>query len=191
MANAAGGVTVVPHYKGFRGQSVAVLVSTDRSTQIDFQQLQLDTARGVQAKLAKAQPSADELKGTTFPKDKSPEALYAFQRNNPNLMYEPMVNVAPRLGVSRLIYIEVESFQLHPEEVPELYRGSMAARVQVFEVAGGVAKSAFDERARVSFPERSPEEGLPDLGDGKTYIGTLDAFTTAVLEKFVTHQEAR
>ena len=30
---------------------------------------------------------------------------------------------------------------------------------------------------------------MPAIGEAKTYQGTLEAFTTAVLEKFVTHEE--
>ena len=182
-------VKVAPEYRGFAGQTVGVMVITDRGLQNDFPRLEIDAARGIQSKLQIAAPKAEELKGVHFPPDKSPEAMYAFEQNYPELKYEPVTTTAPKLGVSRLIYVEVEGFQTHPESVPELFRGLIEARLQVIEVTGGTAKVAYETRLQATFPRQSPEEGMPAIGEAKTYQGTLDAFTTTVLEKFVTHEE--
>jgi len=191
VASKVATIKVAPAYKGLAGQTVGVMVVvTDRGLQIDFPRLPVDAGSGIQSKIQKAVASAgDELKGVRFPPDKSPEAMYAFQQNYPELMYEPVTTIAPRLGVSRLIYVEVEGFQTHPESVPELYRGLISARLQVVEVANGKATVGFETPVQSVFPKQSPEEGLPAIGESKTYQGTLDAFTTAVLEKFVTHDE--
>jgi hypothetical protein len=189
-ASKVAAVKVAREYKGLPGQTVGVMVVTDRGLQNDFPRLQIDLARGIESKLMNAVPTAgEELKGVQFPPDKTPEAIYAFEQNYPELMYEPITNTAPRIGVGRLIYIEIESFQTHPESVPELYRGVIAARLQVIEVTGGKAKVGYETRIQATYPKQSPEEGMPALGDAKTYQGTLDEFTTAVLEKFVTHDE--
>jgi hypothetical protein len=183
-------IMVKPAYSGFQNQTVGVMVVTDRGLRNDFPNLEIDVARGVQKKLEDAaKAGADEMKGARFPRDKGPDALLAFQRNYPSLMYEPITDVAPRLGVSRLVYIEVDNLQTHPEAVPELFRGNLTARIQVIEVAAGKARSAFESRVQATYPERSPEEGMPNVGEGRTYVGTVDAFTTAVLEKFVAHEE--
>jgi hypothetical protein len=184
-------VKVAPAYHGLPGQTVGVMVVvTDRGLQNDFPRLPIDAGRGIQSKIQNAIPTAgNELKGVRFLPDKSPEAMYAFEQNYPELMFEPATTIAPRLGVSRLIYIEVESFQTHPESVPELYRGMISARLQVVEVTNGKAKVGYEERMQSSYPKQSPEEGMPALGESKTYQGTLEAFTSAVLEKFVTHDE--
>ena len=184
-------VKVAPAYHGLPGQTVGVMVVvTDRGLQNDFPRLPVDAGRGIQSKIQTAIPTAgNELKGVRFLPDKSPEAMYAFQQNYPELMFEPATTIAPRLGVSRLIYVEVESFQTHPESVPELYRGMISARLQVVEVTDGKAKVGYEERMQSSYPKQSPEEGMPALGESKTYQGTLEAFTSAVLEKFVTHDE--
>ena len=183
-------VKVPPEYRGLAGHSVGVMVVTDRGLQNDFPRLQIDAGRGIEAKLQNAAPHAgEELKGVQFPADKSPEAIYAFEQNYPELMYEPIATTAPKLGLGRLIYVEVESFQTHPESVPELYRGAIVARLQVIEVTGATAKVGYETRVQVNYPKKSPEEGMPAIGEAKTYQGTLEAFTTAVLEKFVAHEE--
>ena len=43
----------------------------------------------------------------------------------------PIENIAPRLGVSRLIYIEVEDFSTRAAASISLFRGSMMATVRV------------------------------------------------------------
>ena len=184
-------IKVAPEYKGLAGQTVGVMVvTTDRGLQNDFPSLQIDAARGIASKLKNAVPTAgEELMGVRFPPDKSPEAMYAFEQNYPELKYEPITTTAPKLGVGRLIYVEVEGFQTHPESVPELFRGMIEARLQVIEVTNGTAKVAYETRVQSTYPRQSPEEGMPAIGEAKTYQGTLDTFTTAVLEKFVTHDE--
>jgi hypothetical protein len=183
-------IKVTPAYHGLPGQTVGVMVITDRGLQNDFPLLQIDAARGIQSKIQNAVASAgEELKGVQFPPDKSPEAIYAFEQNYPELMVEPSTTIAPRLGLGRLIYVEVESFQTHPESVPDLFRGRISARIQVVEVNHGTAKVGYETTIESVFPKKSPEEGLPAIGESKTYQGTLDAFTSAVLEKFVTHDE--
>lgn len=185
-----GSVQVKPAYTGLKGQSVAVMVSAERGLLNDFPALQLDIARGVLQKLDGAvKAKSEELRDTRFPKEAGPDAVLAFQRNYPTLMYEPVTEIAPRLNVGRLIYIEVENLQTHPDAVPELFRGNLAGRLQVVEVNGGRAKVGYETRVQVGFPDKSPEEGLPDLGEAKTYAGTVDKFSTTVLEKFVTHPE--
>lgn len=182
-------VTVRPNYTALANQSVGVMVTVDRGTQIDHPRLQLDIAQAVQATLMKTQANkAEELKGTQFPPSASPQAVFAFQRNYPQLDAEPVTNVAPQLGVSRLIYIEVDAFSLNPADVLELFRGEVVGRVKVVEVAGGVAKVAFTDQVSAVFPEKGSEHGTPTLNRPTTYRGTIAAFATAVTQKFVTYE---
>ena len=183
------GTTVKPNYTGLAGQSVGVMVTVDRGTQIDYPRLQLDIAQSVQAKLAGAQANkAEELQGTQFPAAASPQAVFAFQRNYPQYDVEPVTNVAPRLGVSRLVFVEIDSFALNPADVLELFRGEVVGRVKVVEVTNGTAKVAFTDQVSALFPEKGPEHGTPNLNRATTYRGSVDAFGTAVVQKFVAYE---
>ena len=183
------GTTVKPNYTGLAGQSVGVMVTVDQGTKIDYPRLQLDVAQSVQAKLAGAQTNkAEELKGTQFPAAASPQAVFAFQRNYPQYDVEPVANIAPRLGVSRLVYVEIDSFSLNPADVLELFRGEVAGRVRVVEVANGTAKVAFTDQVSAFFPEKGSEHGTPNLNRPTTYRGVVDAFGTAVVQKFVSYE---
>src|SRR5438132_10750195 len=60
------GETVQPKYVGLAGQSVGVLVWTDRGVQLDYPTLGLDLANSIQKKLA-ADIKKEELKKSSFP----------------------------------------------------------------------------------------------------------------------------
>lgn len=182
-------ITVKPAYTGLANQSVGVMVSVDRGTQIDYPRLQLDVAQAIQAKLQGAQANkAEELLGTQFPPAASASAIFSFQRNHPEYDVEPVDRVAPKLGVTRLIYIEIEGFSLNPADVLELYRGDVVGRVRVVEVTGGQGKVAFSDSVSAKFPENVGEDGVPDLTRAVTYRGSIDAFGTAVVQKFIEHE---
>jgi hypothetical protein len=112
-----------------------------------------------------------------------------YQQNHPDIGSEAAEEVAPHLGLTRLIYIEIERFQTHPSNSPDLWRGNMIATVQVIEVKDGEAKVAYSERGvNVVSPKNCPAEGLPNLDDDAVYAATLDQFTGEVGKRFVPHE---
>ena len=181
-------VRVKPTYVRLNDQTVAFMVWADRPMRIEHGALQLDIAQGLDTKFKTEQAhGASELKGTKFPRERGPEAILAYQRNYPG-MSDSILDVAPRLGVNRLIYVEVNDFELHPEEVPELFKGFLRANVQVIEVVNGKATIAHNEEVKVTFPEKGPEVGTPNSSEAIIYRGTVDLFTTEVARKFVTYE---
>src|SRR4051794_6061244 len=110
-------------YSDLHGHSVAVLVWAPRGLETDFPTLRLDLVSAIQSGLQKAQKTGrGELKNATFPH--AAASLVRFQEDHPELERTPIVSVAPRLGVQRLIYIELENFQTRSDQSVELYRGS-------------------------------------------------------------------
>lgn len=179
---------IAPSYVGLKGQSIGVMVWADDGYRWDDNALVLDVMQGVANKLKGAQArGAEELKGATFPRAAGPDAIYAFQANHPEAAAEPITDVAPRLGVTRLIYIEINDFNLHSGAVVELTRGHLSGTVKVVEVTGRTARIVNPDTVEVTWPKQSPDEGLPGIERRDAYIGTVDAFCTAVVEKFVTH----
>jgi hypothetical protein len=175
-------------YKGLEKKRVAVMVWTDRAMSIDWPKLQLDLARGIQSRLvAQAQQRNPpmELEGTTFA---APESVIRFQRDHPETETQAITDVAPRMDIDRLIYIEIEQFYTRPEESLELYRGSIIANLKVIENSASKAKVAFQaDRMHVSYPPKSPDEGMPGLNDADVYEKTLEAFAMKVVNEFVPH----
>jgi hypothetical protein len=172
-------------YKGMQNQSIAVMVWTDIGLRADFPMIQVDVARSLQKKLQTS--GAREFEGATWPVD--PRSIVRYQRDNPQLENYSVVEIAPKFKVSRLIYLEVTSFQTRSASTLELYRGGMTGTLRVIEIENDKAKIAYEEPdITVIFPRGAPEEGIPNASDERIYIGTLDAFTTAVGKRFVKHE---
>lgn len=184
--------TVEGKYKGLADQKVAVMVWADNATDIDWPHLQLDIARGVEGRLQDAAKKKDpppSLKGTTFA---AAESVVRFQHDHPETAAESVTDVAPRLDITRLIYIEVQQFYTRPEESQELYRGQLIGNLKVVSVVNGRAKIVFSEdNIKVNYPPKSPEEGVLAGSDIEMYEKTLEAFSEQVANRFMPHIEPR
>jgi hypothetical protein len=187
LANTASGTgTVDASYKGLAGQKVGIMVWADDGVMNDYHAIQLDTAKGLELKLQEAAKSnVDELKNITWVPS---EELLQYQQNHPETETDAAEEIAPRLGVTRLIYVEVESFQTRPTDSSELSRGAMTATLSVIEVANGAGKIGYSERGvNVVAPKHCPPEGLPNLDDAVVYKATVDSFTSEVAKRFAQH----
>ena len=180
--------TIKPVYEGLRGQTVGVMVWVDRGLRMDYPPLQIDVANATQLKLMKSK--AKQLKDTTVPV--KPASIVKYQQDYPEIEAESITDVAPRLGVSRLIYIEVEDFSTRSQGSVELFRGSAEVTLRVVEVADGAGKVVYEENGvAVTYPEKVPAEGIPNATDRKIYIGTVDALSSLIARKFVPYAEER
>jgi hypothetical protein len=180
--------TIDPSYKGLTKQTVAIMIWIDRGTRIDWPNLQIDTAYSLQKKLQSAiDAKTPELDGVTFI---DPPTVVRFQEDHPELEGRPITEIAPMLGASRVIYIEVSEFSTRPVQSIELYRGSMAGALKVVEISGGHATIGYTEnQISIASPKGIPDSGRPDLNENKLYLMTIDDFTTAVAIRFVPHHE--
>lgn len=190
-ANAMPEGDVPARYGGLRGHSVAALVWVPRGLEVDYPALRLDLTSGIQGRLQRAQAAGrGELKAATFPH--GPASLVRFQEDHPELERSPIVSVAPRLGVQRLLYLELENFQTRSDQAVELYRGSATVSLRVVEVEGGAAKVAYEESGlTVTYPPSARSEGVPNAGDARIYRGTIDLLATVVAQRFFAHPKGK
>lgn len=190
LAHAAPPPTIDAKYKGLSKQTVGVMVWTDRALAIDWPTLQLDVTKSIQTALQQQAGKKDHPKELEGTKLVEAESVVRFQRDHPETETEAITDVAPRMNLTRLIYLEVEKFETRPAESVELYRGTLTANLKVLEVTADKAKVVFDEpNVTVSFPAKGPEEGSPGLGDSQTYEKTIEAFTTEVVNRFIPHTD--
>lgn len=173
-------------YGGLAGQSAGIMVWADRGIAIDWGSIQLDLANSIHDKLSKSK--ADELKGTTWP---YPPASYVkYMRDHPGLESAPISEVAPKFGVGRMIYIEVQNFRTRSSSEVELFRGEATMSLKIIETdKSGAAKVAYNEdNIKAVYPTFAPPDGLPSLGDNKTYLGTVDEMAKQIVNRLVTHE---
>lgn len=174
-------------YTGLGGHKVGVMVYAARPVQIDFPNVQLDIAKGVQSKLQQASKEMPELRRISFPV--RPESIARYQQDHPQIAAMPITTVAPKLGgIERLIYIEVHDLLTRSEVTSILYYGRIEASLRVIEIQDGKATVGYEESSIIAtFPPNTPPEGVPNAEDYLIYSGTLDAFTTDVATRFFAH----
>ena len=178
---------VPARYDGLRGHTVAVMVWADRGVMIDYPSLRLDVATGLQSKLQQARKRR-ELHDAKFPY--VPASVVRFQEDHPETQQQPITEVAPRLKVERVVYVEVESLQTRAGDSVDLFRGAATASVKVIEVdpATGHATTAYEESGiSTTYPPKAPPEGLPVGGDAIMYRGTVDRLTSLIALRFFSH----
>jgi hypothetical protein len=184
--------TIQPKYTNMAGQTIGVMVWADRGIRIDWPTLQIDLANSIDKKLkeqtkdAKGKDKAKSLIGSTYPVQ--PASILRYQKDYPEVEAMPITEVAPKFGVSRLIYVEVEDFATRSAQAVELFRGTLKAMVRVLEIADGKSTVVFEQSIQASFPPKAPPEGVPNAGDMRTYVGTIDAAGTEVVHLFVPYQ---
>ena len=184
--------TVQPKYMGLENQSTGVMVWADRGLRIDWPMIQLDLANTVQKKLTDFQKGkgreSKTLVGTTFPV--LPASIVRYQKDHPEIEAMPVTDIAPRLGVRRLIYVELDDFATRSDQQVALFRGTGNATVKLVEVDGAnEAHVAFEQNnVTTHFPPKAPPEGTSAFGDARIYAGTIDALGTEIARLFVQYQ---
>jgi hypothetical protein len=177
--------SVHPKYAGMKGESIGVMVWTDRGVSIDYPSLNLDLANSIQKKLVGAS-DAPELQGSIFPVQ--PASIQRYMLDHPAFDMKHVTEVAPRFGVTRLIYVEVNDFGTRAPASVELYRGHMETTLKVVEISGENAWVSYNENdVKASFPPKVPEDGTPDGDDVRFYGGTVDSMSTEIVNLLTTH----
>jgi hypothetical protein len=193
---------VAAAYKGLANQTCVVCVWVDQGPRMDYPDLQLDLASGLQNKLIEVQAAdhPDELTKTTFPVNTT--MIVDDQEKHPELEQLPATEVAKRYIGTRLIYVTVTDFTVHANMSPELFRGKMTADVKVIQITpdparpddpkAAIAKQVYnDADITVMFPKDDPTDGLPIGTESTTTQGTVKAMVDKLAKKFYTHDEDR
>jgi len=176
-------------YNGLAHHSVGVVVWADRSLVTDWPTIQLDIANSIMTKLKVAQEAkSKELEGTTFP---YPAASFVkYQKEHPGLEALPITEVAPRFGVDRVIYIEVNDFSTRADGAVALYLGKIDVAMKILEVDKGKSKSVYDEASiKSQFPDKATKEGVLNSSDRAMYGGTINAVTTDIVTRLIQHPD--
>ncbi len=178
---------VAASYAGLQKQNVGIMAWADRGVTIDHPAIQPDIAKDLQDKLQQAAASgADEVKEVRWAKI---DDILRFQEDHPEMRFDPAEEVAPRLGVTRLIYVEVASVSLHPVEAVDLSRGDIVVNLKVIEISGGKSKVAYQEEHIAGlYPPHAPSEGVAGMEDDQVlFRRTLDVLTTELAKRFISH----
>lgn len=187
--------TVPPAYDELAGNSTAVWVWVDSAVDLDYPRLSLDVATRIQKNLEEARDRGNkrqkkELQGLSFPIE--PASIVKYQKRDTTLNIAPILQVAPRLDVQRLIYIEVPRFTTQGGAAPGLLRGSAEISISVVEVdlQTKQARMAYQEQGlRLAFPPDGPAQGSSTLNERNVYQGLALRIADEASLRFVSHPE--
>lgn len=185
-------------YKGLSGQKCAVMVWTDQRTRLDFPNLQLELGKMMVAHLDVLTAVKESNKDA---KDKDPNAppppsafilpasVVRYQREHPEVYFQPIAETAPKLGVTRLIYIEIKEFSTQSPTTIMLLKGKAIATLTVLEIFNGQVFVALQERdIAVTYPstEKAPEGIVPtdQMNNVTIYSKTLVTLAGELARRF-------
>lgn len=166
--------------------SVGIMVWCDRGLRTDWPTIQKDMGSSVQARLVESQKKkAKELENVNYPFPA--ESFVRWQKDHPGFEAESITEVAKRLHVTRLIYIEFDDLSTRTSQTMAMYRGTASATVKVIAVQGESSKVIMERKVSVHYPEHSTEEGSPDGDDNKIYAGTMIKLADQISLLFIEH----
>ncbi len=183
----AGDGTRVVHtkaqYRGLEGKTFAVLVAADEYTQFTYPGAALGISREVAARIAAGVPGS-------VPMD--PQKIVQFQRENPYWITVPYGQLIDRLGVERLVVVDLVEYTLREPGNSHVWQGQIVANVGVAEAGAGDGNSqAFATTVKGRFPDNSSKVGVLNSEDKTIQFGLLADFSNKTANLFRDHEETR
>ena len=99
-----------------------------------------------------------------------------FQKDHPFIENGARDGVRAELGVTRLIYVELEGFSTRSDFSTQMFRGTAIATLKVVEIDLDTKQAhvAYEENGiTAGFPEKGREEGEVAGNDQAFYVGTI------------------
>ena len=158
-------------YLGLQQHSVAILVAADENMLYAAPDAPRSIAQILAARLTTKIPGIRLL---------DPAQLAQFQRKNPYWETLPPADLLHRLGVERLIWIDLAHLSLHEPGNAHVWQGTIVADVAVAE-ADSLHPNQFAYRTTISarYPEQSTI-GLLDSHDATVQLGLIKTFARNV-----------
>lgn len=142
---------VAPKYDGLRGKTFAVVVAADRIIQADFPSVVGDLTLTISERLA----DHDKKLGVGAEGYVPGQKVLEFQYNTPRWIAMSPEELAAKLKVQRLIFIDLQEFRLNDPGNQYLWSGAAAGTVRVVEAdTKGGSISVMQEPIRVKFPDQ-------------------------------------
>ena len=171
---------VKAEYRGLEHQKVAIVVDANQSLLFEQPLAQVEVSEAVSRKLAAHVPGIEITDA---------RQVADFQNRNIYWNTVPYSQLAARLGVTRLVLIELTDYRLHEPGNVNIWRGVISGHVSVAEADGARPDDLiYDTAVTVSYPPGQPL-GVLQADQRTMRFGTLDLFSHVVGGKFYDHEE--
>lgn len=185
IANAFGDgqrtVQVKAQYTGLENQTFAVLVATDEYTTFTYPAAAGAIGRSVTADIASSVPGSKPM---------DPQQVLQFQKQNPYWITIPYGQLIQRLGVDRLVIIDLVEFTLREPGNAHVWQGQMVGNIGVAEAGANNGNAlSFTSIIKARFPDDSSRVGVLDSDDKTIQLGLVSDFTRKTVNLFRDHQD--
>ena len=162
-------VKVEAEYRGLEGKSFAVLVTGDRTIDVDYTGLIAEVSARIDERLAEFAGASGHVPVND---------VLAYSANNPSWPAKPRAELAKSLGnPQRLVLIEINEFRLNDPGNGYLWSGAAGGTITVLELDGPIPEeAAFEKQILVTFPDQQ--------GAGPAEF-SRDAIISVLLKRFV------
>ncbi len=172
-------IDVKAQYLGLAGQRVAVLTSADPHLLHEYPKATLVINKAITARIAKHVPGVT----TTIP-----DEIDAFQKQNPyweNMRYGEL---AEKLGVDRVVLVDLIEYQTHEPGNAYIWQGLVTANIGVIDADSRDPDNfVFQNTVQARFPEKS-DIGLVDSDNDTIQLGLIYLFSRRGGGLFYDHQ---
>ncbi|MCB9844393.1 MAG: hypothetical protein H6811_00185 [Phycisphaeraceae bacterium] len=168
-------------YDGLAERSFAVVVTSERSLQLEFPSLVPEVSARVSQLIAEGGTASGYVPA---------EEVLRYQTQNPSWFAMTRADLAQALGgVERLVLIEISDFRLREPGNRHLWEGVASGRVAVIEADGPLSEEyAFERVVRVGFPDKSGY-GPDDFGPSLVASVLAQRFSNRAGWLFFNHEE--
>lgn len=176
-----GKVWVDGEYDGLEGQKVAVVIdASDEIYATAGEQIVRNILAGI---IARLEANADVQ--SILPEVEIHRMLY----DEPDLLDHTFDYVAARLGVDRLIVIQLDEFRLAEPGNQYVWNGQVAGNLLVIEADSYIEDDVrFEQNVNITYPDQ-PNTTIDDLGGQAVLLELIRRFSSRSSWFFYRHQE--
>lgn len=170
---------VKAQYRGLENKSVAVLVAANEMLLFEYPAAPLKVSRTISARIAGNVPGVRLM---------PPGEVAEFQNENPYWSTVPYSELIKKLGVDRLVVIDLIEYRTHEPGNAYVWHGLIAGQIGVVEAeADDPDQFAFQTTVRAAYPEESTI-GLLNSDDETVELGMLALFARDGAGLFYDHE---
>lgn len=175
-------VNVTAEYTGLDNRMVAVIVAADPSLMYQHASAQHEIGTAVSYAIADCVPGVKVV---------DPADMTAFRNANPYWTTAPYGELIEKLGVERLVVVDLHEFRLNEPGNSVMFRGVINGTVEVVEAESADPDTpVYSQLVTAAFPPNRPH-GVPEANPATIRKGAVDLFAMATAWKFCDHKEQR
>jgi len=175
-------INVKAEYTALDNQAVAVLVDADMKTLYRQPQARYEICAVMSERIAANVPGVTVLDA---------KQVVDFQNRNIYWNTSAYSELAKRLGVTRLVIVDLIDYRLHEPGNVNIWRGLISANLGVAETDGSKPNDlAYQSVVQATYPPDN-KVGVVNADARTIRLGTLDLFSRAAAGKFYDHREER